>query len=94
MVDDEADDQDDVAFPTSEHESRYEMVDEPDDVYADFSVIFGGGQRAMGKDGEDDDDDDEDDRPVGGLAFGDDGGGVAGYEDYMDELDGIPWGAR
>ena len=31
-----------VAFPTSEHESRYE--DEPDDVYADFGVIFGGGE--------------------------------------------------
>lgn len=34
-------DDDDVAFPTSEHESRYE--DDPEDVYADFGVIFGGG---------------------------------------------------
>lgn len=31
-----------TAFPSSEHESRYE--DEPDDhVYTDFSLIFGGG---------------------------------------------------
>ncbi|KAM7207410.1 hypothetical protein V8F20_002290 [Naviculisporaceae sp. PSN 640] len=37
----EADDGE-TAFPSSEHESRYE--DEPDDhVYTDFSLIFGGG---------------------------------------------------
>ncbi|KAK0752784.1 hypothetical protein B0T18DRAFT_2366 [Schizothecium vesticola] len=35
-------DDESVAFPTSEHESRYD--DEPDDVYADFGVIFGGGE--------------------------------------------------
>ena len=57
-----------VAFPTSEHESRYE--DEPDDVYADFGVIFGGGEAdAL---------DEEDDY----------------YEDYLDDVDGIPWNAR
>jgi len=33
-------DDDSVAFPTSEHESRY--GDEPDDVYTDFGLIFGG----------------------------------------------------
>lgn len=66
---DEVDDLDDesVAFPTSEHESRY--GDEPDDVYADFGVIFGG-------DGESSDDEAEH------------------YEDYLDEVDGIPWNAR
>ncbi|KAK1751435.1 hypothetical protein QBC47DRAFT_81595 [Echria macrotheca] len=63
---DELDD-DSVAFPTSEHESRY--GDEPDDVYADFGVIFGG-------DEESDDD------------------GAEHYEDYLDEVDGIPWNAR
>ncbi|KAK4237619.1 hypothetical protein C8A03DRAFT_44548 [Achaetomium macrosporum] len=64
-------DNDGVAFPTSEHESRYE--DEPEEVYADFSVIFGGG---------DGDDSDEE------------GGGRDHFEDYMDDLDGIPWNAR
>ncbi|KAK1764449.1 hypothetical protein QBC33DRAFT_200035 [Phialemonium atrogriseum] len=32
-----------VAFPNSEHDSRYDSSDEPDDVYADFELIFGGG---------------------------------------------------
>jgi len=69
----DADEDDDVdneecAFPTSEHESRYEPTDEPDDVYADFSVIFGGGS---------DVDPDEE-----------------GYEEFMDDVDGIPYMAR
>ena len=40
----ELDDLDDenTAFPSSEHESRYD--DDPDDVYADFGLIFGGGE--------------------------------------------------
>ncbi|KAK3935620.1 hypothetical protein QBC46DRAFT_271324 [Diplogelasinospora grovesii] len=63
-------DDDSVAFPTSEHESRYE--DEPDDVYADFGVIFGSG------DGDSSDDDNA----------------AEHVEDYMDDLDGIPWTAR
>ncbi|KAK4186693.1 hypothetical protein QBC35DRAFT_475203 [Podospora australis] len=63
-------DDDGVAFPTSEHESRYE--DEPDDVYADFGLIFGGGDG----DGSDDE------------------GAAEQFEDYMDDLDGIPWNAR
>ncbi|KAK3358453.1 hypothetical protein B0T24DRAFT_130416 [Lasiosphaeria ovina] len=69
---DEIDDIDDenVAFPTSEHESRYD--DEPDDVYADFGVIFGGG--GDGHSSEDE--------------------VVEHFEDYMDDLDGIPWNAR
>jgi len=66
--DDDVDD-DDCAFPTSEHESRYEPTDDPDDVYADFSVIFGGG-------GSDVDSDEE------------------GYEEFMDDVDGIPYTAR
>ncbi|KAK4463876.1 hypothetical protein QBC42DRAFT_57050 [Cladorrhinum samala] len=70
---DDFDDLDDdcVAFPTSEHESRYE--DEPEDVYADFGLIFGNG----GGDCESSDDESGDH-----------------FEDYMDDLDGIPWNAR
>ncbi|GAB1321035.1 hypothetical protein MFIFM68171_11245 [Madurella fahalii] len=62
-------DDDDVAFPSSEHESRYD--DEPEDVYADFGVIFGGGES--------------------GSTEADAGDH---YEDYMDDLDGIPWNVR
>ena len=62
-------DDDSVAFPTSEHESRY--GDEPDDVYTDFGLIFGG-------EGEPDDDE----------------GPSELYEDYLDDVDGIPWNAR
>ncbi|OIW34193.1 hypothetical protein CONLIGDRAFT_677903 [Coniochaeta ligniaria NRRL 30616] len=43
LHDDEGIDDQEVAFPTSEHESRYESSDDPDDVYADFGIIFGGG---------------------------------------------------
>lgn len=64
-------DDDSVAFPTSVHESRY--GDEPDEVYADFGLIFGGG-------GEGDESDEE--------------GPAEQFEDYMDDLDGIPWNAR
>ncbi|KAK4195065.1 hypothetical protein QBC40DRAFT_25101 [Triangularia verruculosa] len=64
-------DDDSVAFPTSVHESRYD--DEPDEVYADFGLIFGGG-------GEGDLSDEE--------------GSTEQFEDYMDDLDGIPWNAR
>jgi hypothetical protein len=66
-------DEDSMAFPTSEHESRYD--DEPEEVYADFSIIFGGG------DGEASDDEGS-------------GAGRDHFEDYMDDLDGIPWGTR
>ena len=69
-LDDEEDlDDECVAFPTSEHESRY--GDEPVDVYTDFGLIFGG---------EPEESDEE--------------GAGEHYEDYLDEVDGIPWIAR
>jgi hypothetical protein len=67
-------DDDEVAFPTAEHESRYESGDELDDVYADFGMIFGGG---------------------GGSADDElEGETEDHYEDYLDDMDGIPWTAR
>ncbi len=39
---DDDDDDTDCAFPTSEHESSYEVNDDPEDVYSDFSVLFSG----------------------------------------------------
>ncbi|KAL2123670.1 hypothetical protein VTJ04DRAFT_35 [Mycothermus thermophilus] len=76
-MDDLSVDDDSMAFPTSELESRYEddLDDEDDDgtgVYADFSVIFGGS---------------------GGQGDSDDESGSSGsdsFEDYLDDLDGIP----
>ncbi|KAK3400877.1 hypothetical protein B0T20DRAFT_154102 [Sordaria brevicollis] len=80
-IEDDLDDED-VAFPTSAHESRYEGEDEEEghEVYADFGVLFGGG-------GEEDLDDEEDtgvldDTPAEQQELG------------LDDLDGIPWGAR
>jgi len=64
-------DDDSISFPSFDHESRYD--DEPEEVYADFGVIFGGG------DGED--------------TYDEDGSGDH-LEDYMDDLDGIPWNVR
>lgn len=64
--------------------------DEDDDIYADFSIIFGGGGGPTGN---------EDSGGDGGG--GDGGGGVhhvpvgtEHFEDYMDDLDGIPWAVR
>jgi hypothetical protein len=39
-------DDDEVAFPTSEHESRYAEDHDDEDVYADFGAIFGIGGAA------------------------------------------------
>jgi hypothetical protein len=88
------DDEDDdcgVAFPHMDDYSRYD--DEPDDMYADFSIIFGGAPGGSGKGSPD--------HHQGAVATGaadsedEDGFGEGeGYEDYMDDLDGIPWLAR
>ncbi|KAK4139673.1 uncharacterized protein C8A04DRAFT_15649 [Dichotomopilus funicola] len=77
---------DSMAFPTSELESRY-LYDDDDSgdegegaVYADFSVIFGGGGSESDDEGKE-------------KSAGSDGGGEDDcFEDYMDDLDGIPWG--
>lgn len=67
-------DDDEVAFPTSEYESRYDSGDNTEDVYADFGMIFGGG----GADDEEEQEEEEQDH----------------CEDYMDDMDGIPWTVR
>ena len=76
-VEDQDFDDEDVAFPTSAHESRYEGEEEEEghEVYADFGVLFGGGE------GEDLDEE----------------MGPEQQQEYnlgLDDLDGIPWGAR
>ncbi|KAL2158136.1 hypothetical protein VTH06DRAFT_4704 [Thermothelomyces fergusii] len=84
-------DTDCVAFPTADLEGRYRYGDDDDEegggegVYADFSVIFGSGGKQNG-DGEGGGGD--------GAAGAGDGRDRDGdfFEDYMDDLDGIPWG--
>ncbi|KAI1121542.1 hypothetical protein F5Y10DRAFT_98382 [Nemania abortiva] len=73
-----SDEEDNTAFPAASFRDRYADLsdDDMDDVYADFGVLFGsGGARS----------------PEARAA------GPAGpveeqfYEEYLDELDGIPW---
>lgn len=80
-------DEDELSFPATDYSDDF-LENESDEVYTDFGAIFGGGG-----------DDDEDERrdtasvadPVGDVAREH---GVEHFEDYMDDLDGIPWGAR
>lgn len=70
-----------MAFPASDLDSRYADLsdDDIDDVYADFSAIFGGGSgnsESLESEGT------EHPRSSDEEHF---------YEEYLDELDGIPW---
>ncbi|KAI2636549.1 hypothetical protein GGS26DRAFT_589161 [Hypomontagnella submonticulosa] len=73
----QAEDDDGVAFPSPDLETRYADLsdDDLDDVYADFGVLFGSGARS----------------PEGGSGNGDASSGDHFYEEYLDELDGIRW---
>ncbi|OTB20782.1 hypothetical protein K445DRAFT_7548 [Daldinia sp. EC12] len=68
---------DDVAFPSPDLETRYADYsdDDLDDVYADFGVLFGSGARS----------------PEDGSGSNETTGGEHFYEEYLDELDGIRW---
>ena len=86
------------AFPAPDLNTRYAELsdDDMDDVYADFGVLFGGGgggsasestggDTSGGGGGSNSDsrgDEDRDHNRVGEEHF---------YEEYLDELDGIPW---
>jgi hypothetical protein len=81
------DDEYELSFPATDYSDEF-LDNESGEVYADFSVIFGGGNadeagesKAAG----------ENQGPAG---EGDREQGVEHYEDYMDDLHGIPWGAR
>ena len=59
-----------------------DLTDDPDHVYSDFSVIFGGGGSGSGS------------GPGGNASGGSDGHSQDdnySYEEYLDELDGISW---
>ncbi|KAI5860463.1 hypothetical protein GGS23DRAFT_224378 [Durotheca rogersii] len=68
-------DEDDVAFPSPDLDTRYADLSDDDlgDVYADFGAIFGSATRS----------------PESGS--GESGGDEHFYEEYLDELDGIRW---
>ncbi len=68
-MDDEILDDDECAFLTSDLDYQYDPSD-PDDVYADFGVIFGGGG---GDGGSEDDGDSEED-------------GLEDYMDHLDGI--------
>ncbi|RYP89329.1 hypothetical protein DL769_000084 [Monosporascus sp. CRB-8-3] len=94
-------DEDEGAFPGSDLDGRYAEFsdDDMDDVYADFGVLFGGGGGGSSSSSS------EDHCAEGGSEGGGsssryrEGQGSGGgeeqgghfYEEYLDELDGIPW---
>ncbi|KAH7041581.1 uncharacterized protein B0I36DRAFT_24590 [Microdochium trichocladiopsis] len=77
---DDGDDEYGMAFPASDVDPRYADLsdDDMDDVYADFSAIFGSRSSQDQEDGVSD----GTRSPDGSEHF---------YEEYLDELDGIPW---
>lgn len=70
-----------MAFPTSDLDARYAELsdDDMDDVYADFSAIFGSRSSSQER---------GDASPDG---VGSPESSEHFYEEYLDELDGIPW---
>lgn len=98
-TDDDDDDDGAFAFPAPDLDTRYADLsdDDMDDVYADFGVLFGGG--GSGSEDRVRKGDAGGERGGGGEGGSGDGerrgGGGTGeehfYEEYLDELDGIPW---
>jgi hypothetical protein len=84
---DDDDDDGESAFPTVELDGRYDDLsdDDMDDVYADFEILFrqksespevpGGGGGGGG----------------GATINHQEGSSDHYYEEYLDELDGLPW---
>lgn len=79
-------DEDELSFPATDYSDDF-LENESDEVYTDFGAIFGGSG----------DEADESKGAGEGPGPGGEGEGEHGvehFEDYMDDLDGIPWGAR
>lgn len=72
--------EDSFAFLHGDEEGLNDVTDDPDHVYSDFSVIFGGGGggASSGSSGGE----------AGDVATQDEN---SSYEEYLDELDGISW---
>jgi hypothetical protein len=79
-------DDDELSFPATDYSDDF-LENESDEVYSDFGAMFGGSCDEAGESkgtGE----------IQGPAGEGDREHGVEHFEDYMDDLDGIPWGAR
>lgn len=83
-------DDDELSFPATDYSDDF-LENESDEVYTDFGAIFGGGGGGVG--------DEAGEGEVAGetrasAGEAERGNGGEHFEDYMDDLDGIPWGAR
>lgn len=79
-------DDEELSFPATDYSDDF-LENESDEVYTDFGAIFGGG-------GDEADEGEGRAETRGPAGKGDGGHGGEHFEDYMDDLDGIPWGAR
>lgn len=82
-------DDDELSFPATDYSDDF-LDNESDEVYTDFGAIFGGGGSCV------DEADDNERTSETQESAGEGEGGHSGehFEDYMDDLDGIPWGVR
>lgn len=77
-------DDDELSFPATDYSDDF-LENESDEVYTDFGAIFGGHGEAA---------DECEATGYGEGCAGEERHGGEHFEDYMDDLDGIPWGAR
>ncbi|KAL1861379.1 hypothetical protein Daus18300_008910 [Diaporthe australafricana] len=77
-------DDDELSFPATDYSDDF-LENESDEVYTDFGAIFGGHGEAT---------DECEAAGEGEGCAGEERHGDEHFEDYMDDLDGIPWGAR
>ncbi|KAI3399481.1 hypothetical protein diail_6743 [Diaporthe ilicicola] len=75
---------DELSFPETDYSDDF-LENESDEVYTDFGAIFDGCGEAA---------DESEATGEGGGCAGEERQGGEHFEDYMDDLDGIPWGAR
>lgn len=76
-------DDDQLSFSATDYSDDFADPDD-NDIYTDFSVIFGNGESDAEKPGTDSEGEFLEQSSSSGEHF----------EDYMDDLDGIPWAAR
>lgn len=83
-------DDDELSFPATDYSDDF-LENESDEVYTDFGAIFGGGDGGCVGEA---DEGEGTGRTQGSTGEGEGGQVGEHFEDYMDDLDGIPWGAR
>lgn len=81
-----AGDDDQLSFSATDYSDDF--ADPNDEIYTDFSIIFGSSGNGGGDGAEEDGADNE----RGSME--DNSKDSEHFEDYMDDLDGIPWDAR